>query len=546
MARVPIRWDNVNIPRELGDNGDSNYGDNAQGFQNANVDFRAQQKVEDERLTNQAIADEIAGLGPSSNRRVDQVVAQLARINRAEESDRSLQAPIDRQAGIFDNAIKEFTVANQEKVFNLEKDATEADIRGTEADIRESEASIALKEAQGKIANSNFADQQRFAADQEAFANISNDLEVTGSENYLDQFVRPFLDEGEEPSKEDLRKASAAGFDHARSPEGRNEALRLGQERNLSSVAFNAGVFGQRDAATEAAQLEEAAAQRTLDRERESREGKEEFFRQNGDFKFTIMNENGGLETGTEAQIELEKMATLDDAIDFINAGNGRDHQVNANHLKIANKKNKQQRKALDSARRALPNRSMFVSAVQTYFDEDGTLDWKGLNRAMLELGRSGVQKTINLMNEVRAKKGMSLMKVAGTDDDAGGGSTDPGSVAERLRAGTAERRDQTDSVRESNFITGIEDVPTHAELIRDFPRDKARTRLLQLRGLIMEGKKSHIDKPNSASFEDQEKGLQEFDILLEEARGKKQKIDDVASQKSRVQTARQSLTSGS
>jgi len=256
------------------------------------------------------------------------------------------------------------------------------------------------------------------------------------------------------------------------------------------------------------------------------------------------MGENG-VEALRAENAAVEKMGSFKDTVELMQ-NNG----IFVGKWQNPGKKQKAGVAALESARNRIGNKSLFEATVLPWLDPDGTLDITGLNKAMALLGESNAvqqREGQQLINDKRKERdpdaqNLDLVELVEAAKAAGGSNNTVESVASQLRAGAAEREGQTTETREANFKAGIANFPTHADLL-EFPRDKARTRLIKLRGLILEGRKTHIDRPFTADFDEQEKALQEFGIRIAAAQAKQQDKVNKASQKDRLRAITADLT---
>jgi len=528
MARRPLTWRNVGDSGGFAGAGSllGLLSDGGSGFREANEDLRKTDKIEDERRTNDAIVQEMLTGRPSTDRRVNQTIAQTARLKRSEDHRLTRNAVSER---LLQDTQTELERKNID-VFDERFDSLQSE---TEAATAESEAQTKLTNLEVRIAGES-EDRATRLREQIQTAGSFDDEAIDFAQNRYLERQGVTRDSMTEAHRQGMLKA---GTDFIDSPDGDEWIRRRGIELDIDTDVMDTSPHGVRTAEN-ARLVKEAEAARNLVAIQRDEEGHQaDKLLEHGSYALIVMGDNG-VEAIRKENIAKEKMSTFTDVTELMqNNGIFADKWINNG------KKEKAGIKALEAARNRIPNKSLYEAAVLPWLDSDGSLDIPGLNKAMALLGSTNQTQQLEgqeLINEQRRKQNpdapdLKLVELVAAAIAAGGDSAGKvKSVVEQLRAGTAERSTQDEGLREENFDTGTANIPTHEDLL-ELPRNAERTRLLNLRRLIMEGKKSLIDDPFSADFEDQEKALQEFNIRIGIASAKQQAKNDKAARKDRL-----------
>lgn len=431
MAK-PITWRSINAPAfnssalATAVNAFSNAG---QGFNVFSDQMNDRVAREDERLTNEAIAARLRGEAIPFNRRVDQ--ESLYDIDSQERAlqDDLLTSSVGRGLTVaqtrnqnLDAINQEFVNSKQEEVHNLDVSLTKAQQAQAESARKRSDFGLTVDE-------SNFKESQALSKGTDALNLFEARLSQAKEDEYLSEEVVP----GTEPTTEQRRAARIRANAFVTGPDGQDALTEYMLNNNIDPDAFNNANVGRRAALAEATAADVAGANAKRAADRADADYQSEQDLAVGDFSTTVLR-NGSMRGGTKEELTKEKMSNFEEVLSALQ--NGTDGVQGVNINRYLNDPNSDDAKLIKFAAKKIPTRSMFVSALQTYFDPDGELDSDKLRSALSTIGRDA----ISFMQQVNAdRKAKGLPEISIPEQSASGeasrsGSRNSGITTEQIK----------------------------------------------------------------------------------------------------------------
>jgi hypothetical protein len=428
---TPIRWNNVNIrsgaeAASLGSTA-AQFGRTAQaGFAGLATRLRARsvedRDREDQLMTNEAISAALSG-GPtvSSNRRVDPLALQKA-VQSKGLYEEDIETSNLNQTGLgLSNRINKFTADNQEAVFKLEQEATRL---GMDTD-RQTQA---LNKFKLGVEQYDFKRQQKLNALDDTQRENIEALDAAG-QRFEDEISAQLLAGTPNPTQEQINRARVEARARLQGPEGRQylrkELVRIGG----SEAAWEGSDAGRRDALAEQTAAAEAALRQEQRIKRIEREGLWNVQFGEGDYSTTVVDSAGNPGPGNEDVLKAQRnvISTEKKAIQHLNRSG-----VNTSQFDDKDKE------AIEEVRAAFPTSSLFTPVVASWVEDDGSLDRKGMRKALSE-GQRDMMLTragINL-----AGGGAGSGSGSGFGSDSNTGTREPGlrTPAEVVHAAATE-----------------------------------------------------------------------------------------------------------
>jgi len=439
---TPITWRNVSTGRGLDDGGGlasaiSAFSNAQRGGLAGAEDVRARQAVEDKRRTNKAIADEIAGLGPSRDRRVDQVLTQTARLEREAHGEDLLTSAVNRRVNQTQADLNQENLDVFDERFQQETDQVEAD-------INQSKAATAASNLEIRLANASETERARIQTQTNQASGLDNEAIDFAQNRYLES-VGVNRDTMTPAQEEAMILAGTDFIDGAAGDEWiRQRGIELGLDPDVMDSSPSAiRVADSRRLAKEA---EAAAAILAIQREQQGFDFEQE--KKQGLFGLAVWGPNG-VEALKPENAKAEKMTSFKDTVNLME-NNG----ISASKWQNPNKKRKDVA-ALESARNRISNRSLFEQTVLPWMDPDGTLDRKGLNKAMSLLGSTNKEQQLEGQKRINDKRRernpdaqqMNLVELIEAAKAAGGGDGGSGGEPLTIAAVTARIKEAAPEV---------------------------------------------------------------------------------------------------
>jgi hypothetical protein len=383
------------------------------------------QEREDALLTNEAITEALRGGSPtSSNRRVDANALQLAVQSQGEFDELKQTSDLTQEGLGIENRMNAFKESKQEDLYDLNRRATEL---GMDAD----EQTLATSEFQHTMDQYDFTRQKELDRLDDTQRGNTDRLDAF-AQSFEDRVFQDELAGNANPTQEEINAARVRARARTQGPEGRQAARRELVNLGASERAWNASAWGRRDVLAEAT---EAALTKSREEARDKRIEREGLWAVEfgeGDYSSTVADASGNLGPASKEVVEAQKriISTTDKALQHLSRSG-----VNITDLA----EDKDSRAIVDEVRAAFPTASMFTPVIKSFTESDGTVDLKGLRKALREGQRDIV------LSQAGLNSSGGRASVAGGSTGGYAGGFEPGKRSPQAVAHAASTKEQAE-----------------------------------------------------------------------------------------------------